>query len=112
MSPFDNYLESQVLSADPLRLVCLLYRGAIDSVEEARLHLASGDVFARGRAVAKASEILAELQTSLDHEKGGDLARNLDQLYDYVQRRLIQAHAEQYETALLDAHWMLGVLLD
>ena len=40
-TPFDNYLENEVYSAHPVKLVCLLYRGAIESTEQARRHLAT-----------------------------------------------------------------------
>lgn len=111
-TPYDNYLESEVFSAHPVKLVCLLYRGAIESVESARRHLREGDRLRRGRELAKASEILTELRSVLDYERGGDLSRNLGELYDYLQRRLNEAHIEQSDEPLAEAVRLLQVLLE
>jgi flagellar protein FliS len=111
-TPFDNYLENEVLSAHPVKLVCLLYRGAIASTEQARRHLAAGDIFARGRAIAKSIEILTELRMSLNREQGGELAGNLGELYDYIQHRLVQAHIEQSEAPLIEVLNLFNTLLD
>ena len=46
-NPYQNYFEDEILTADPLKLVILLYRGALDSVASARRHLASGEMFTR-----------------------------------------------------------------
>ena len=48
----DAYLESRVLSANPLELICILYQFALDSVRDARRHLAAGDIVARSREFA------------------------------------------------------------
>lgn len=111
-NPYQNYLESEVLSADPVKLVELLYRGACDAVELARRHLRAGDIMARGRAITKASNILAELLQTLDVERGGELARNLREVYDYLLRRLSQAHLEQNEEALTECARLLATLLE
>lgn len=88
----DNYFENEVLSADPLKRVVLLYHGALDSVTAARRHLAQGDVRARARSIGKAIEILAELSQSLDMMAGGELSVQLSRLYEYVMRLLMEAN--------------------
>ncbi|HSW49115.1 MAG TPA: flagellar export chaperone FliS [Bryobacteraceae bacterium] len=94
-SAYDAYLESRVLSADPLELVRILYRVAIDRIREAREHLEKGDVAARSKAISVASQALIELSTSLDHQGGGEVSRRLAQLYDYMQWRLVDANFHQ-----------------
>ena len=58
----DAYMESRVLSADPLELVHLLYQACTKSVREARHHLAEGDIAARCQCISKAHQILVELR--------------------------------------------------
>ena len=57
----DAYLESRVLSASPLELICFLYQYALDSVRDARRHLAAGDIVARSRAVCRAVGVMTPL---------------------------------------------------
>ncbi|MFB3776023.1 MAG: flagellar export chaperone FliS [Bryobacteraceae bacterium] len=94
-SAYDAYLESRVLSADPLELVRILYRVAIDRIREAREYLEKGDIAGRSKAISVASQALTELRTSLDHEQGGEVSRRLAQLYDYIQWRLVDANYHQ-----------------
>ena len=102
------YLEGRILSADPLELVTLLYQGCTDSVREARHCLAKAEIEARGQAISKACAILTELIGSLDYERGGEIAKRLGLLYDYMQRRLLDAHARQADEPLAE---VLGLLL-
>src|ERR1035438_8352606 len=83
----DAYLESQVLSADPMELVRLLYRAAGDATRSASAHLAAGRIAERSRQISKAYAILLQLSASLDHARGGTVSRSLAELYDYMQRR-------------------------
>jgi len=104
------YFESSVLSADPIQLVQMLYGAAVDSVENARRHLHAGDIASRSREINKAYAILTELEQSLNREAGGSLAGNLVELYDYMQRRLLQANVEQSEPPLAEVSKMLSEL--
>lgn len=89
---YQQYEQSYVLDADPVELISLLYRAAADAVAKAREHLMAGDIFARGRQISRAQQILAELSQALKMEHG-DVAVNLARLYDYMQHRLHEAHA-------------------
>jgi len=112
MNAYENYQESEILSAGPMKLIELLYRGALDSVRDARISLRNGDIDRRGKAVSKASEIVIELTASLDHAQGGELSRNLGELYDYLLRRLSEGHVTQMDTPFAEVEQLLGVLLD
>jgi len=112
MPPQDAYLESQVLTADPMELVRLLYRGAGDAVRSARAHLAGGRIAARSRQISKAHAILAQLSVTLDHARGGTLSRSLAELYDYMERRLLEANLRQKAEPLLEVESLLGTLLE
>ena len=106
----DRYLEDEVLSADPVKLIALLYQGARDRVSEARRHLAGGEIEARSRAIGKANDILAELTGSLDHARGGELSQRLAALYEYMQARLLEANLRQQDAPLVEVLGLLATL--
>ena len=106
----DAYLEGRILSADPLELVRLLYQGCSDAVREARRRLADGDIGGRSRAITRAHEILTELVRSLDRERGGEIGERLAVLYDYMQRRLIEANCRQEDAPLGEVLSLLATL--
>jgi flagellar protein FliS len=108
----DAYVESRVLSADPLELVKLLYQAAIASVRDARSYLAEGEIAARARCITKTSLILTELTVSLDHERGGDVSLGLARLYDYMSRRLIEANLQQADKPLEEVLSLLLTLAE
>jgi flagellar protein FliS len=108
----DAYMESRILSADPLELVHLLYQACAESVREARQHLAAGNIAARCRFISKAHGILAELAASLDHQRGGDLSQRLARLYDYMQRRLLEANLQQDDAPLGEVLELLSTLAE
>lgn len=115
MNPLDayqDYRDHEILNAGPVELVVMLYRGAAASIEDARRHLKNGAIRERSAAISKASAILSELAQSLDHEKGGSIAKNLTELYDYLQRLIIQANITQTEPPLVEAGKLLDTLLE
>jgi flagellar protein FliS len=112
MPPQDAYLESQVLTADPLELVRLLYRAAGDATRSAAAHLAAGRIAERSRQITKAHAILTQLSRSLDHARGGTLSRSLAELYDYMQRRLLEANLRQKAEPLREVESLLVTLLE
>jgi flagellar protein FliS len=111
-NPYSGQLEQQVLSADPIELVGILFDHLVASIMEARQSLLCGDRMARGRFIAKAQGLVGELSRSLDLERGGDLARTLRQLYGFVADRLVQAQTQQLEKPLIEAIETLRPLRD
>jgi flagellar secretion chaperone FliS len=105
------YLESRVLTADPLELVRILYRAAVDCTRRARAHLAGGRIAERSRDVSRTMAIISELSGCLDHSHGGAISGNLAQLYDYLQRRLLEANARQKAEPLAEVESLLTTLL-
>jgi flagellar protein FliS len=108
----DAYWENDVLQADGCRLIELLYRSAVEAIAQARVHLKRGEIQARSRQITKAQEILNELAVSLDHAAGGELSRNLAELYDYLQRLLIEANFQQMDAPLAEAQVLLTTVLE
>ena len=109
---YRNHLDDEVLEANSVKLVQLLYRGALDSVQSARRFLKAGDIRSRSRAISKAMAIVTELSLSLNHETGGELSRNLAELYGYMETQLIRANTEQSEPPLEQVERLLSTLLE
>lgn len=72
----------------PAKQIVLLYDGAIRRIKEARLAIEAGRTNERYIALEKATLIVEGLHASLDHERGGEIAVNLDRIYTYVVFRL------------------------
>jgi flagellar protein FliS len=108
----DAYLESRILSADPVELIRLLYQTAVMAVQDARRHLAEGKILDRSKAVTRASQVLIQLAASLDHERGGEISRRLAALYDYMLRRLTEANFQQRDEPLAEVLSLLATLAE
>ncbi len=94
-------VETSMHTIDQHQLVSLLYAGVLNSIATARGALARGDVATKCAAISKAVRILEEgLSTALDRDEGGVLASNLEAVYDYSLRRLIQANAKNDDAML------------
>lgn len=102
-NPYEGQFEQQVLSADPVELVAVVYDHLIASIAEARRHMISGDRAARARCISKAFGLIGELSNSLDDNQGGEIALNLRRLYGFVGNRLVQAQSYQIEQPLIEA---------
>ncbi|MBL8731269.1 MAG: flagellar export chaperone FliS [Planctomycetes bacterium] len=90
-----TYQRNAILTASPEKLVKLLYEGAIRNLEKSRLGL--GDVKTSrspevGQALGRAIGIVGELRASLDHAAGGEIARNLDRIYEFSLDQMSQAN--------------------
>lgn len=101
-------LETGVIAASPHQLIVMLYDGAELAVRMAIKHMNEGDIARKSAAITKASSIILEgLRAALDLKQGGDIAIQLDTLYDYMNKRLMLAHLNN-QTAPLEE--VLGLL--
>lgn len=100
--------EATVAEADPHRLIQMLLDGCIVRIVAARDHLQRGEVSRKGECIGQAMSILDGLRASLNAETGGDIAGNLDSLYDYVAQRLLEANIKNDTTRLDEATRLLG----
>ncbi|GGP24595.1 flagellar export chaperone FliS [Silvimonas amylolytica] len=90
-----NSVDMAVASASPLKLVVMLYEGAIKAVGLAKFHMQAGNIADKGQSISKAIAIIDEgLRQSLDVEKGGELGKNLDALYEHMVAQLFKANIE------------------
>ena len=111
-STFDRYLEAEVMSADPVKLINMLYRGALEAVGAARRALAAGDIPLRSKQIVKAWDIVRELDSTLNHDAGGNLSRQLSELYAYAGQRLMEANAEQSDAKLTEVEVIVTTLAE
>ena len=112
-SPIAHYqqasTEGGVSDASPHRLIVLLMEGTLVAVSIARVKLAEGNIPERGRAISKAISLLDEgLRPSLDLEKGGELALQLDALYEYMSRQLFIANLKGSAQILEEVHHLMS----
>ena len=106
----DAYLESRVLTADPVELIHLLYEHVRLQVGFARASLAVGDIAARSQAVSKALAGLGELEGSLNYNAGGAIARNLGRLYQYMRKRLLDGNFRQEDAPLAEVERLIQTM--
>ena len=83
-----------VEQADAHGLVNLLFKGAIDNLVSAKGYIERKQIQEKAESITKTIAILDGLRSSLNIENGGEIAQNLDDLYDYMQRRLVVANAD------------------
>jgi len=86
-------VQADVASSDRVGLIKMMFDALIDSLVLAEAQIQRNDINGKWESISRASRIVLGLQASLDHEKGGELVSNLDELYAYVSRRLIHANA-------------------
>lgn len=97
------HVETGIEAADPHKLVEMLFQGAIDAISKARGALERQDLRVKGEQVTKAVRIVEEgLRAALDPVSGGQIARDLDQLYAYVVRKLTLANIRNDDEALVE----------
>ncbi|MFN3691173.1 MAG: flagellar export chaperone FliS, partial [Fimbriimonadales bacterium] len=89
---YERYLETAVETASPARLIVMLYDGAIRFINEALAAMRQRDYETKNAQLQRAQKILAELISSLDFDKGGEIAENLFRLYTYMYNQLVEAN--------------------
>jgi len=96
-----NAVQARIESASPHRLIQMLLEGALGKIAAAKGHMERGEIQLKGAQIGSAISIMEGLKASLDMEKGGEIAQNLEDLYSYMERRLIEANSNN-DTSLLD----------
>ena len=107
-----GYQELEVYASDPVELIRMLYRIALEEVERAMECLGRGDRRGRSDAISRTAEALLELVGCLDVEHGGEIAQRLLLLYDYMQRCLLEANAKERREPLETVAKLLRTLLE
>jgi flagellar protein FliS len=104
------YIQTHVQSRSPLELVVMLYDGAVRFLTESRDAMSQGDLTRKRSAMSRALAIISELQSTLNMEKGGEIASQLDALYTYVNGRMLDASMHNDAGALDECIRLLSTL--
>jgi flagellar protein FliS len=104
----DVKVQSGVETASPHRLIQMLFEGALERIAQAKGAMQQKQYARKGELLGKAVNIIGGLQGSLNDREGGELAANLDSLYDYIIRRLTQANYENNQDYLDECGRLLG----
>lgn len=101
MNPrLNQYQSVQVATASREQILIMLYDGAIRFLRQAAAGLAAGDQEAKGRGIRNAMAIIMEFRKTLDRKIGGQIAADLDALYEYMTRELTKANLENSADSL------------
>ncbi len=103
----DVNVHTGVESASAHKLILMLMDGALEKISTASGHMQRGDLAAKGENLGWAISILGGLRDSLNREAGGELAANLDGLYEYMSRRLVEANRDDDPGALQEVQELL-----
>lgn len=116
LQPWKSYRQVTATTASPGQLVVMLYDGAISFLERALAAFEYDDPLEFNSTISnnilRAQSIVTELSSSLDFERGGDIATTLRRLYDYMDRRLTESNLRKSREGILEVVKHLTVLRD
>ncbi len=90
----NQYQQNQIATASREQILLMLYDGAIRFSQQAKMAIDDNDMAVKGKYIGKTMAIISELIRSLDHEIGGDIAKDLDALYGYMLKELSNANVK------------------
>jgi flagellar protein FliS len=105
-----NYLEKQIMTATPAERIVLLYDGGIRFLMLAKKNIEEGDIQSRFNNNKRAGDIITYLMATLDKERGGEIAENLERLYVYMLHRLMDVDLKNDASAIDDVVGKLRTL--
>ncbi|PID42457.1 MAG: flagellar export chaperone FliS [Proteobacteria bacterium] len=92
--------QTSIIDADPHKLIQLLLEGALERMAMAKSRITAKDFEGKNNLLNKSIEIVAGLRSFLDHSRGGEISTNLESLYDYIERRLLEANVRNDVTII------------
>jgi flagellar protein FliS len=109
---YQKYKNTSIQSASREKLLLMMYEGAIKFTKLAIQAAEKKDIADRGMNIGRAYDIIMELNNTLDHKVGGDISKNLEQLYMFMTDRLTQANLTGKAEPLRDVLKLLETLYD
>lgn len=104
-------VETSIESANPHRLILMLFEGVQEALAKAKLHMQHNEIAEKGQMISKAIMIIDHgLKASLDMNAGGDLAIKLLELYDYMMHRLLVANIQNNVEIINEIYKLLSEL--
>ena len=107
----NHYKAMSVKTASPGQILIMLYEAAIKNVKKATECIDRKDIPGKGNHIGKAHDIINELTNTLNFEVGGDVARELERLYNFMTSQLVKANVENSKEALTAVQKCLETLL-
>ncbi|WP_299730438.1 flagellar export chaperone FliS [uncultured Endozoicomonas sp.] len=101
VNAYQQQQKTGVEVAKPEQLIATLFNKLMETLSKARHFMEAEDLTNKIDRMTLAMDILTVLEQSLDHEKGGELAENLQSLYQYSMKRLMEANASN-DVAMID----------
>ncbi|WED21069.1 flagellar export chaperone FliS [Vibrio sp. JC009] len=95
-------VDSQLSAASPHKVIQMLMAGAIERLVQGKAAMQQGNVAVKGERLGKALDIVISLRGCLSMSDGGEIAQNLDQLYDFMISQITMANIENNEQAIDD----------
>lgn len=109
LSSYSDYgYNSEIEFADPHRLIQMLFEGALKRIAFAKGAMQRKQIEEKGKFIGQTIEIVGGLRASLDKENGGDIAANLESLYEYIGRQLVTANIKDSEDILDEVSGLLS----
>lgn len=106
----NQYQQTQIMTSSRVQLIVLLYDAAIQSIELSRRAIETNGLADKARFLGRAISIVGELDSVLDYEQGGDIAKSLHRLYEYMLAELVEANARNNMRKLDGPHRCLTTL--
>ncbi len=106
-----SYRKVNVTTSNSVQLIVMCYEGAIDNLKIAKQKYIENDYEAKSKAIQKFMAIIAELQCALDFEKGAEVAKNLDAVYNFITHKILEADMNKDLAAIDSVINMLSDLL-
>ncbi len=104
-------VETSVEAADPYKLILMLFEGAQEALNRAKMHMQLNEIAEKGQMISKAIMIIVHgLKASLDMNAGGDLAIKLQALYDYMTHQLLVANIQNNVEKITEVNKLLSEL--
>lgn len=111
MSAMNQYkqvsVSAQVFEASPHRLIQMLMEGGLERLAQAQGAMARGQFSMKGELISKAIGIVGGLRDGLDMSKGGEIAQNLDRVYEYMIARMLEANKSNDPAPLVEVSGLL-----
>lgn len=108
--PQNSYLTTEIMTADPEKLILLLFDGAINFLKQGKIYLQEKQYEEKGKQLIRGHAVVTELLNSLDKKKGGDIAIRLQAIYVYILQRITDANLNKDAGAINECVGLLSEL--
>lgn len=108
----NQYRQTAITTANRGQVLIMLYEAAIKNVKKATIALEKKDIAGKGVAIGKVHDIINELVATLDFGVGGQIAQDLERLYNFMTEQLVKANIENSKEALATIEKLLSTLLE